>query len=256
MPFYAQAHPAKPRLSHISTCVQVERRQPQSRPVRTERTRDLILKAAETVFTEQGFAAARLEEIATRVSIRRASIVYYFKDKRELYEAVLRSVFGDLAQQYQAVVAAGDSPAARIEGVIRTWVHYVGARPSVARILLREAAAAPAQQAPIAQHLAPAVGIVAQAIREGQKTGAFRRLDPIHFIFAIVGATIFFVAATPTFVPEWPFDPLSQEQLHTLQAEVLAVARRLLGLPEEQDAATPARADPAAEAPTKRGEGT
>jgi AcrR family transcriptional regulator len=165
-------------------------------------------------------------------------MVYYFRDKRDLYDAVLQSVFGDLAHQYGAAVAAGGSPEARIEGVIRTWVRYVGARPSVARILLREAAAAPAQQAQIAQHLAPAVTIVTQAIREGQETGVFHRLDPVHFIFAIVGATIFFVSATPRFVPGWPFDPLSQEQLTTLETEVWAMARRLLGLPEEPSSGT------------------
>jgi TetR/AcrR family transcriptional regulator len=221
---------------------------------RAERTRGAILKAAEAVFTEKGFAAARLEDVATRVGIRRASIVYYFRDKRELYDAVLQRVFGDLAQQYAAVVAAGASPEARIEGVIRTWVRYVGARPAAARILLREAAAAPAQQAQIAQHLAPAVTIVVQAIRGGQQAGVFHQLDPIHFIFAIVGATIFFVSATPTFVPEWPFDPLSQEQLNALQTEVLAMARRLLGLREDPyTGATPANATATALPDTSRG---
>ncbi len=225
------------------------------RRARANRTRDAILKAAELVFTEQGFAAARLEEVAARVGIRRASIVYYFKDKRELYEGVLRSVFGDLAQQYDAVVAEGGSPEARIEGVVRTWVQYVGARPSVARILLREAAAAPAQQARIAEHLAPAVAIVAQAVRAGQQTGVFHRVDPIHFIFAIVGATIFFVSATPTFVPEWAFDPLSQEQLSTLQTEVLGIARRLLGVPENCDAGTARTAPIATPTPGTRSDG-
>jgi TetR/AcrR family transcriptional regulator len=215
--------------------MQVETRaaEGRTRRPRAERTRGAILKAAEAVFTEKGFAAARLEDVATRVGIRRASIVYYFRDKTELYDAVLRSVFGDLAQQYDVVAAAGASPEARIDAIMRTWVRYVGARPSVARILLREAAAGPAQQAQVAQHVAPAIATVARAIRDGQQSGAFQSIDPIHFIFAVVGATIFFVSAAPTFVPEWPFDPLSQQQLDTLQTEVLAMARRLLGLRED-----------------------
>ena len=60
-------------------------------------TRDQILDAAEAVFAEKGFAAARLEDVAERVGIRRASIVYYFRDKQQLYDAVLTTVFGGSA---------------------------------------------------------------------------------------------------------------------------------------------------------------
>ncbi|MGH7287017.1 MAG: TetR family transcriptional regulator, partial [Myxococcota bacterium] len=57
-----------------------------SAPSKALRTRAAILAAAEAVFAERGFAAARLEDVAARVGIRRASIVYHFRDKRELYD--------------------------------------------------------------------------------------------------------------------------------------------------------------------------
>lgn len=200
-------------------------------PARAEQTRAQILKAAEGVFTEKGFAAARLEDIAQRVGIRRASLVYYFRDKRELYDAVLHGVFGNLAQRYESVLATATPLRERIEAVIDTWVAFVGERPSVARIILREVAEpAPAQRLGVARHVAPAIAAVAQAVRDGQRAGLFEAIDPIHFIFAVVGATIFFITATPALAPDWPFDPLSPEQLKTLRTEVLAIARRLLGM--------------------------
>ena len=61
---------------------------------RAERTRTAILVAAEGLFAQKGFDATRLEDVAAAVGIRRASIVYYFRDKRELYDAVLEDVFG------------------------------------------------------------------------------------------------------------------------------------------------------------------
>ncbi len=195
------------------------------------RTRAEILAAAEAVFAARGFAAARLEDVAQRVGIRRASLVYYFSDKHALYEAVLQGLFGDLAQQYRAVLATRDPLEQRIEAVIRTWVAYVGKRPAVARILLREAAEpAFAQGRVVAQQVAPAIAAVAEAIREGQRAGMFKSIDPIHFIFAVVGATIFFTSATRALAPEWPFDPLSGAQLTRLHDEMLAITRRLLGI--------------------------
>ena len=59
-------------------------------------TRAEILAAAERHFAERG-EAARLEDIAADVGIRRAAIFHYFRDKEELYAArayppVLRAV--------------------------------------------------------------------------------------------------------------------------------------------------------------------
>ncbi len=196
-----------------------------------ERTRADILAVAEAVFMEKGFAAARLEDVAQRVGIRRASIIYYFRDKRELYDAVLQRLFGDLAERYETVTATAAPSRERIEAVIRTWVNYVAERPAVARILLREAAdVAPAQRREVARHAAPAIAAVARVIREGQQAGLFNGIDPIHFIFEVVGATVFFASATPALAPEWNYDPLSPEQLDTLRQETLAIARRLLGI--------------------------
>lgn len=200
-------------------------------PAPAETTRAEILRAAEAIFSEKGFAAARLEDIAQRVGIRRASLVYYFRDKRALYDEVLDNVFGDAARRYEAVLATAVPLPERVEAVIETWVNFVAERPSVARILLRETAEfVPAEGRAVAQHAAPAIAAVARAIREGQHAGLFHEIDPVHFIITVVGATVFFVSATPALVPEWPFNPLSPEQLHTLRLEVLAIAKRLLGI--------------------------
>jgi hypothetical protein len=53
-----------------------------------------------------------------------------------------------------------------------------------------------------------------------------------------MGATVFFVTATPRLDPAWPFDPLSPEQLAAHRRQLLGIARRLLGctfgdLPED-----------------------
>jgi TetR/AcrR family transcriptional regulator len=197
---------------------------------RAERTRATILEAAEQVFAEKGFAAARLEDVAAQVGIRRASIIYYFSDKRDLYDTVLAGIFEDLLDRYQAVLGASVSLRQRIEAVVDAWVGYVGERPTVARLLLWEAADGSRERTAVAAGRGSAViATLVGAIQEGQRQGLFHPIDPIHFIVAIVGATVFFVTATPRLVPEWPFDPLSPEQLAAHRTELLGISRRLLG---------------------------
>lgn len=207
----------------------------QLRP-RAERTRAEILAAAEAVFAQKGFAAARLEDVAQRVGIKRASIVYYFRDKRELYDAVLDSLFGELAERYRAVLSASAPIAERMEALINEWISYATARRAVAPIMLREAAEAlPGEQAVLVPHIPGAVQATVEAITEGQRQGLFRPIDPIHFIFAVVGTTVFFLSATPTLIPDWPYDPFSPEQVAALRSEVLGITRRLLGIAAEDD---------------------
>ena len=55
-------------------------------------------------------------------------------------------------------------------------------------------------------------------------------IEPAHLASTIAGSTIFFVAAMPLFLPG--FSPHDHDQLDAHRREVLAVTRRLLGLPE------------------------
>lgn len=197
---------------------------------KAERTRATILEAAEQVFAEKGYAAARLDDVARRVGIRRASMVYYFRDKRELHDAVLDDIFGELLDRYRNALSAPVPLPARIEAVIDAWVRYVAERPAVARLLLWASADNSQEQSAVATAQTEAVlSALVSAIEQGQREGCFHPIDPLHFIFTIVGATVFFVAAIPHIVRNLPFDPLSPEQLEAHHNELLEISRRLLG---------------------------
>ena len=199
---------------------------------RAERTRAALLAAAEVLFAERGFAATRLEDVAERVGIRRASIVYYYRDKRELYDAVLASVFSGLYERIDAALSGPDDLPERIEAGVSAWVDYVGARPTFARLLLREVADATAdRREAILELTRPFVDLVRTRVYERRSPDDPRLndIDPVHLASTIAGATVFFVVATPTLVPGLEIDPLSPEQLDIHRDEVLRIVRRLLG---------------------------
>ncbi len=197
---------------------------------RSGRTRAQILEAAERIFATKGYAATRVEDIAAEVGIRRASLVYYFRDKRELYDAVLTDVIGGLMTRVQHVITAARTLPDAVDAALDAWVDYAGERPALARLLLREIAdAQPGKPSLFVQHALPVLGLMEQAIREGQRLELFLPIDPIHFASTITGATVFFLVGTPLLGAAWPLDPHSAEQLAHLKEELRRVARRLLG---------------------------
>ena len=54
-----------------------------------ERPREICAAALE-VFAEKGFAAAKLDEIARRAGVSKGTLYLYFKDKEDLFRAVVR----------------------------------------------------------------------------------------------------------------------------------------------------------------------
>ena len=50
-----------------------------------------LLEAALAVFVERGYAATRLEEVARRAGVAKATLYLYYENKLELFKAVVRT---------------------------------------------------------------------------------------------------------------------------------------------------------------------
>ena len=197
-----------------------------------ESTRAAILTAAERLFAERGFDRCRLEDVAEAVGIRRASIVYYFRDKRVLYDAVLEDVFGGFRSRLDGTLSRTGPLGERIEDAISVWIDYIAERPTFARILLREVADGGRDDRPsVLRHIRPFVHVVERFIEKhgSDATRPPLHVNPAHIASTIAGATVFFVVALPVLMPKATHDPLSRQNLAAHRTDVLRIARRLLG---------------------------
>lgn len=64
----------------------------------SQETRRRLLRAAGEIFAERGFHAATIKDITDRAGASLASVNYHFRDKSELYAAVLRHIGEDAVQ--------------------------------------------------------------------------------------------------------------------------------------------------------------
>ena len=66
-------------------------------------TRAALLKAASTIFAEQGYASAATEEIVRRAKVTRGALYHHFEDKRALFDAVASDVAREIAEKIDAM---------------------------------------------------------------------------------------------------------------------------------------------------------
>jgi TetR/AcrR family transcriptional regulator len=197
-----------------------------------ERTRAQILQAAERRFAILGFADTRLEDVGEEVGIGRSAVLYHFRDKRQLYRAVLDDVFGGFIDAVRAPLTGAGALPERIEAAVTASIDYGSRRPTAAHIALREAATTNSEfRDRIRRRTGPAMQLLQGMFDQGRRAGVLDpiRSDAFHFVSAIAGATMFYIAALPAFTGDLPYDPLAPEQFEAHKRDVMQVARRLLG---------------------------
>jgi AcrR family transcriptional regulator len=89
---------------------------PRTQADRLAATRAALLKAARTIFAEQGYAAAATEEIVRRAKVTRGALYHHFEDKRSLFDAVASEVAREIAEKIDAMTPMDDPLKALIVG--------------------------------------------------------------------------------------------------------------------------------------------
>ena len=171
---------------------------PQTMQDKRNQTTRRILKAAATIFSEVGFAGARVDEIAKCAGVNKATIYYHIGDKQALYARVIHNLFGDAADRFEHNISTAQSPVEKLKSFIRTVVDTVERHPELAAIMLREQASG-GRDFPemVAQDLASLIGILTSILQEGAKKGVFIETVPIIVHMMIIGTIVFFKMSSP-----------------------------------------------------------
>jgi len=99
-------------------------RRPEDRP-------DEILTAATTVFGEQGFARARLEDVAKRAGVSKGTLYLYFESKEVLFrEMVRRNVVAVVAEAEEKYANHTGSAREALSDLVQSWWTVLGTKES------------------------------------------------------------------------------------------------------------------------------
>lgn len=162
---------------------------------RAEARPDEILDAALEEFTERGFEAARVEDIAKRAGLSKAGVYLYFPSKMALLEALIESRVSPLAAQAQALAQAGkDDPLAALRLIARVAAHRM-ADPNVVavpRLVIGISGRFPEISDYYRTHVVEkARGALEALIKAGIANGQIRDVDVNAAVRAFIGPLFF-----------------------------------------------------------------
>ncbi|MRX63486.1 TetR/AcrR family transcriptional regulator [Maribacter luteus] len=101
-------------------------------------TEQAILNAAITIFQKKGMAGARMQEIADEAHINKAMLHYYFRNKQQLFEAVLMSAFQKLAPQMNIIFASEIDVFEKIRKFTAGYIDFMLENPYLPLFIIHE----------------------------------------------------------------------------------------------------------------------
>jgi AcrR family transcriptional regulator len=170
-----------------------------------------ILDAAFEAFSERGYAATRLEDVAARAGVTKGTIYVYFPTKEKLFEDMVRSHSAGLLADADAVLARAKGTGAE---KLRALTDFFFTRcvedrrgREIMRFMVADGKLFPQL---VAEHyrdfVTPMMAMVSALLDEGVKAGEFRAdLNP-ETVKIVIAPTVFLSMARLIFGDALPLD--------------------------------------------------
>ena len=189
-------------------------------------------------------AGARTDEIAADAHANKAMLYYYFGNKRRLHRAVLENLFRQLSKVVYSPPAPDAPPRERLRAWVIGYFDFLVTHPNYPRLVQREAMDATPNFEWIARTICGRFfNQLTGSIDDGVLAGEFRKVDPHHTAFTILGASAFYFASAPIMRSIVGHDLLAANALESAPLALLDFIEHALYSehPKRSDKSSPAR---------------
>lgn len=151
--------------------------------------RKKILSTAKGLFIKYGYHALAMRQISEALNVSKPALYYHFKDKEELFLAILKAYLDEMETALDRIMA---EPVTSREK-IRIFVEYVLVQPSDQRALIRLASqemgqlSAPARKSFERIYREKFVGKVEIILKAGMAKGELKPVRPDIATWALLG---------------------------------------------------------------------
>jgi AcrR family transcriptional regulator len=179
-----------------------------------------VLESATRLFTEKGYDAASVRDLAAELEIRPSSLYHHFPGKQHILFAICLGLQRDFNDAVLPVLLAGDPPDRTVSTAVRRHVIFNQQRKGEVLVVIRERRSLPADQLAQVNALRRQYrDALAAVIDAGRRQGVFRVPEAKLAAMAIVDMV--------NGITHW-FQPRDQEDLELIADRYAHAAMALL----------------------------
>jgi AcrR family transcriptional regulator len=147
--------------------------------------RAALLKAARTVFAEMGYGAAGVRDIVRRTDLASGTFYNYFKDKAEIFEAVVREMSVEIMRRHRGGRAKARTAEEFFRSHISTYITFVVNEPEV--LAFGRANVAPIRALIEKPDLQTMTRQLFEDVTAAMERGVLPRVDPAFLVASLSG---------------------------------------------------------------------
>ncbi|MDJ0762357.1 MAG: TetR/AcrR family transcriptional regulator [Myxococcota bacterium] len=155
---------------------------------RPSKVKGRILEEALRLFATRGFEGTSVQAVAEAVGIKNASLLYYFKSKEKLLDAVIDNLLDHWKIELPRHISESMITRDRFATLLEAVVAFFAEDQNRARFFIREALDRPREiGACIRDRLGPWIQLIADYIKTGKQSGFIKpAVDAEYYIFQII----------------------------------------------------------------------
>jgi AcrR family transcriptional regulator len=155
-------------------------------------TEDQIFEAAARVFQQDGYAGARMQQIADEANINKSMLHYYFRSKEKLFREVFRKEMTRFFPSLFQVLASEDTLDKKVPQLIEAYYGFLQDNPNIVQFVIQEMNNHPDEFRSFMNEkgIHPPASFGEQ-IQEEIAQGNLDPVDPHQLLVSIVGLILF-----------------------------------------------------------------
>lgn len=154
-----------------------------------------LLEAALELFVEKGYAATKVEDVATRAGVSKGTLFLYFPSKEDLFKAVVReNISGRFAEWRQIIEHYEGSSGDMLQCCIQNWWQHIGATKvsGISKLMMSEARNFPELATFYREEVViPGQALIEHALRRGIASGEFRPMEVQYGVYMVLAPLLF-----------------------------------------------------------------
>lgn len=165
-------------------------------------TREALIGAAIEAFSRNGFAGARVDEIAHAAGVNKQLVYHHFESKQGLYLVALETVYSQIREKEQTLSLDTLEPVEAMRQLVGFSFDYLAEHPEFIALLADENRSQ-GQHILASERLrtmhSPFIEMLESTLARGVRQGVFRAdWDAVHLYISIAGISYFFFSNNHT----------------------------------------------------------